>query len=454
MLLTRHVVIGHRKKIVLRAMDLMSAFCIFIACGVHLASLAGGTWFCGINMIRRLFVLCCAICCLGLGRISAQDVGRLAELLYGCSLCAEEDVDSFSCGVVFLEGLRDSARDEVEGAVIASVLGTIYARNAWRAGGEVGAYDDYAEAARRNFLYSVTNPQLLARASASDYAPLVKSGAGDVYFNGDLLHILGKRAAGSATNGGAFRDRVFHIMADTYRALGNREALLLVLLDSLYRGEYACGEMVERVKEADYEELARAFAPLPLACEVYIRFAESDAPLKRRLWWAEQGARLYAGNPRSAVLRNKIAQWTAPMVEPLCERVVRAGEEFDLRIQHRNTKGVMLSVHGKDKKKEDGYDECDTLAFTPSEPYVIKEDTFRVSAPPTVGTYEVTFHMHGTQVLSLTMEVTDVETAENYVRLQYEEEVRLEDEPQLVFGCFDERFFPSEEREIPIYYEK
>ena len=135
--------------------------------------------------------------------------------------------------------------------------------------------------------------ELLAEVKAADYLPFIEQGEHAAYFGGDLLNVIGRRAVMARKDYKAKEDREAVAgycakMLQEYRSRRNREAELLVLLDSLAQSsDEMVGETNRFVWEASSEERERKeldkrgygdycrlldrFGDLPLAAEVYLQ---------------------------------------------------------------------------------------------------------------------------------------------------------------------------------------
>ena len=173
---------------------------------------------------------------------------QMAALLYGCKLRQDIVPDSFYSDIMKLERLKRQTADEVQRAVLASVLGELYEDNANRNRNYSDRTDAHPDSIREwsweqfmkvsseNYLLSMARPDLLAAAKAADYMPFVEKGKDAGYFGGDLLNVIGRRAVQARANkgeGSYALDTVYARMLAVYRARGNREAELLVSVDSV-----------------------------------------------------------------------------------------------------------------------------------------------------------------------------------------------------------------------------
>ena len=301
---------------------------------------------------------------------------QMAALIYGCKLRQCIVPDSFYADIVRLEKLKRDARDEVRRAVWASVLAGLYKDNAGRnrsvwlkkvKGPErmrEWASGEWKDASDANFDLSLSHPELLAEVKAADYLPFIEQGEHAAYFGGDLLNVIGRRAVMARKDYKAKEDREAVAgycakMLQEYRSRRNREAELLVLLDSLAQSsDEMVGETNRFVWEASSEERERKeldergygdycrlldrFGDLPLAAEVYLQWMDWSVTAKRKIEWAEEGWRKYASYPRAKKLRERKDALQAPYVSISKRDILYPGKTYRWTVNYRNTETVAL----------------------------------------------------------------------------------------------------------------
>ena len=301
---------------------------------------------------------------------------QMAALIYGCKLRQCIVPDSFYADIVRLEKLKRDARDEVRRAVWASVLAGLYKDNAGRnrsiwlkkvKGPErmrEWASGEWKDASDANFDLSLSHPDLLAEVKAADYLPFIEQGEHAAYFGGDLLNVIGRRAVMARKDYKAKEDREAVAgycakMLQEYRSRRNREAELLVLLDSLAQSsDEMVGETNRFVWEASSEERERKeldergygdycrllyrFGDLPLAAEVYLQWMDWSVTAKRKIEWAEEGWKKYASYPRAKKLRERKDALQAPYVSISKRDILYPGKTYRWTVNYRNTETVAL----------------------------------------------------------------------------------------------------------------
>ena len=301
---------------------------------------------------------------------------QMAALIYGCKLRQCIVPDSFYADIVRLEKLKRDARDEVRRAGWASVLAGLYKDNAGRnrsvwlkkvKGPErmrEWASGEWKDASDANFDLSLSHPELLAEVKAADYLPFIEQGEHAAYFGGDLLNVIGRRAVMARKDYKAKEDREAVAgycakMLQEYRSRRNREAELLVLLDSLAQSsDEMVGETNRFVWEASSEERERKeldergygdycrlldrFGDLPLAAEVYLQWMDWSVTAKRKIEWAEEGWKKYASYPRAKKLRERKDALQAPYVSISKRDILYPGKTYRWTVNYRNTETVAL----------------------------------------------------------------------------------------------------------------
>ena len=299
----------------------------------------------------------------------------MAAMLYGCKLRQCITPDSFYTDMLRLERLKQVTPDAVQRAVVASVLGELYADNAKRNRNSKGKggglekmrewpYARFREASLENYTLSLADPELLATVKAAEYMPFVEIGEDADFFDGDLLHVIGRRAVWARRNSAVSEDLQWTAaccakMLHVYRARGNREAELWIMLDSLAGSQKEMQGIGKRfVHEAEQEDVERKtlasgiyreycrllerFGDLPMAAEVYLRMMDLTVTAKRKIGWAEEGLRKHASYPRAKLLRLRKEALVSPEFKAYVNETLYPGRTFNLRVNYRNVPEVEL----------------------------------------------------------------------------------------------------------------
>lgn len=312
---------------------------------------------------------------------------QMAALLYGCKLRQDIVPDSFYSDIMKLERLKRQTTDEVQRAVLASVLGELYEDNAGRNrnySDRTDAHPDsirewsreqFMKVASENYQLSMARPDLLAAAKAADYMPFVEKGKDAGYFGGDLLNVIGRRAVQAMAGkdeGSCVDDTVCARMLAVYRAQGNREAELLISIDSIaFAIERDNVELVEQTmglspEETErvvlqssackaYERLLSRFGDLPLSVEVYLHMLDLEVTPGTMVAWVEEGYAKYKAYPRAKELLNWKRRLEAPSVSLRFPVEVYPGVPNEYVVEHCNVSGMSLSWY----QLPEGYPEAE-----------------------------------------------------------------------------------------------
>lgn len=313
---------------------------------------------------------------------------ELAATLTACVLRQEVVPDSFFSDMRRLER-RKAVAAPVERAVTASVLGQLYRQNRRRSQAydhALAAHPDslhewsveqYDSAARANYLLSVAEPVVLQQAQARAWVPFVTQGHHAAYFKGDLLNVLGRRAMqglaqqrdpwiplyGTESEADKRADvrRVAGTLLAAYRRSGNREAELLLMLDSvelagqdrevempveeLEKGDSGEARALRSPEYAAYERMLRTFGDLPLAAEIYIRMTQLDVSPRRKVEWANEALSRYPRYERVAELTNIVTRLQHPNFGWGEQRVYYPGKTYDWALRGRNLRALTIQIY-------------------------------------------------------------------------------------------------------------
>ena len=204
----------------------------------------------------------------------------LSARLKAAALHQEWAPDSFFTDIAELEALRREETTPEARAIYASVLAWLYEANRHRSQAtdvELEATDmrewsraQYDSSAISNWHQTMADLPMLARAKSRDWLPFVELGDQSAYYRHDLLHILWQRYKEQRSDVWHQTRRERAAMAqrviETYKAMGNREAALLVTLDYIHlQDEASDSDLLRRCIEE--------YGDLPLCTEAYLALA-------------------------------------------------------------------------------------------------------------------------------------------------------------------------------------
>ena len=255
-----------------------------------------------------------------------DDGQMIAALLTEMSLQSDISPDSAQTALDRMEHLLAVKHQAPTRSLLHLVLGHLYQlQNSYlQENAQTRAYS--------HLQASMSDPDLLANAHATDYLPLIIRGSDSKYYHDDLLSIVAPLAArylntlsDQHLNGNDEACRVMHQEIDLYRRQGNREAQLLALLDSAdicQRGDrswlWQRPIQSPTIAKAAPQSLAQwlqgltsTYGDLELCATVYTKLAQLGTPAEQ--WqWAQRGLEKYPKSKFARTLHNRIRQLSQP----------------------------------------------------------------------------------------------------------------------------------------------
>ncbi len=164
--------------------------------------------------------------------------------------------DSLKPALERLEAKRAATKDEAAKATMAAVLYKAYCSYRTKA-------DDQWESLTKAYAAeAMAKPEVLARAKADDYKPLVVEGYNASVFNEDLLSVV------------SYETEQFGVASRQYEATGNRRAACITALYELKQDAGKRRSTAYTVKKSPYiyslDSLINKYKDLDVACEVAI----------------------------------------------------------------------------------------------------------------------------------------------------------------------------------------
>ena len=246
------------------------------------------------------------------------DGGQLiAALLVRQQVAADISPDSARV-IPVMEGLLAGETRKPIQALYHVALGALYE------GEDSHLNENVPEQVAAHYRAAMAHPEDLAQARMTDYLPFVVSGSDSRLFSDDLLHLVAKQAASGLLRGVRtkenLRQEAAQIYAEAiqcYRASGNRDAMLLMQLDSIdaVRPAYYLSSAQMEQFSKDYENLISRYADSRVAVEIYIRLSSlyADRGDERNAYrWASEGWQKYEHSKRAVVLKNRMMQIERP----------------------------------------------------------------------------------------------------------------------------------------------
>lgn len=228
------------------------------------------------------------------GHLLKAQVGRM-----GAS--ATVSPDSLAPAVRRLETAAKKAEgvDVVLAAIYNSVLGTVYRDRPHLS-------DDAAERSKAFFDLSLRNPDRLARAFATGYAPFIEDGVDSRLFGDDVLHVLGMEAGR------------YDFLHDYYEKAGNRAATCFCALKMIQQNRKGNTLKMQKSKYLQsIDSLIAKYGDLTVAGELAIeRYnfmdASEDATPEDKMNYIDYALVKWGAWPRMNILRNAVKRLTMP----------------------------------------------------------------------------------------------------------------------------------------------
>lgn len=246
--------------------------------------------------------------------------------------------DSLTIEIDRLVQKAENAKDEVLGAVYASVLGKVYQQQ---------EDTDAEQKSKMWFARSMANPKLLAEHKSEEYSPAIAEGIDSKIFYNDLLHVIG------------FEAKDYNTLHRYYSQSGNRAAACITALCQLRENS---DENVMDARKSKFlqkiDSLINVYGDLreagELAIEHYNYISEcEDSKVEDRINYINYALSRWGAWPRMNILRNAQSELQRPafninigdyMLLPDTEREVRINSirninELNVSLYRLNVKG-------------------------------------------------------------------------------------------------------------------
>lgn len=309
--------------------------------------------------------------------VGAGDRGQELAAFLAASGCRQTlTPDSLFPDIILLRRRVEGAKDVAERAVCASSLARILSACRWRGVSTVSDWqaptdsvhlwsrEQFEEEARHWYLVSMTAPDTLAERQASEYFPIIEPGTDRELYAGDLLNLMVRRAVEGLVGLGQRDEAIacLHQALKVYRNRGNRQAQLLLGLDSLRLvGQEAVVPYAVHETRSDsslrqtdvfrgYERLMQAFADLPEVTMAYVDLCRLDWSAAERVRLAEAGIALHPQSVGAGLLRRMLAEWRLPMFEWQVAQVTTPFAAVEWRATLRNLSELAVEVYRLNEK--------------------------------------------------------------------------------------------------------
>ncbi len=340
--------------------------------------------------------------------------------------------DSLSAGIQGLERWLRAEQNEVNIAVLHSLLASLYSdywdtlpfnRTTVEVAGDLPA--DMAEWGGNVFLQkivdhfklSLANPELLAKTRTEAFGPIVEKGDMSRYFHHDLYHLLGKRAADALLSlrwraellpdrdiCRTMAEEIYRSMWQFYMAKGDLAASALIDLDRL---QALSPNRLDQTYGKELTEMISRYAATETCVEIYRVLADTYRSLgepAKALETVREGIRKYPSYFRINVLKQIEEVILRPVLTVQTERVAYPGQPFKLSVNYVNSTGFTVdfsSVNPSSGKKTVWKRE---FILNSSADYLQKDTVFEVTLPET-GCWQATIRSWEKAIKKETQEI-------------------------------------------------
>lgn len=294
---------------------------------------------------------------------------EMAAFLAGASLRQQITPDSFYVDFPELERRVREADGPVERAVYATFAAEICQENRHRGQWldvsdtdslplEYWSREDYTRRALYYHVLSLADPEALSAARMKDFTPLFIKGTDDRTFDGDLLHVIGRRALNGMDRLNADEEVLKEYagkIRTAYRKRNNREAELLFTLDSIRMLSHTrIGRIpVEKQDSVLYQSeeyqayaaLMTRFEDLPAVAEVYLQASRMGFSTPERVRMLEQGIKRCPRYDRIAALKDELKTLSQPYFCWVAEGVAIPGDSLPWIYHYRHLKNASCRVY-------------------------------------------------------------------------------------------------------------
>ncbi|MBR1499648.1 MAG: hypothetical protein IJ615_08505 [Bacteroidaceae bacterium] len=278
-----------------------------------------------------------------------------------------EDItpDSFFYDWRQLKAEMLAEKDPTAQAIYRAAMAHMLCQNRWRSQGygrktsshpdsiqewSIKEYNDYAI---KLYAQAMQDPDALHRCKVANIKPLAVPGKDDVIFDGDLLYLIWQTFKDDCSARGRGLYLHYTDIIDVYRRHGQREAALLLRIDSLEeKGGQDKEELLLRLRDE--------YADLDACADVYMLLAGlPDKTNREKQDLLEAALRRYPKSRQADELRNRIADLRRPSLSARFNQMYYPDRNYDIPLKIKNMQTGSLAVYRLPKDFEFSDDEKD-----------------------------------------------------------------------------------------------
>ena len=279
----------------------------------------------------------CLLLCLTTHHAAAQTAKEMARMLEDFVKQEEVHPDSIEPNIKRMEQRLASTTDPTERAVTEAVVGYLYHSKKSGTGYTGQSALDYAKEGNEHFQRAFSNLDVLGNARLKDWLPLLEEGRDDRLYGSDMLMPLWR----SAKEMSDWRYLPSHSsLFAHYGARHNREAQLLVMLDSITNAYYI-------KKEEALVHLKDTYSDLSLCAEVYLALSDNARSDTARARWLREGLAAYPRYTRKSALDNRLKQLCTPQLSVRMDasKIFYPGQDYKWVFTGRNVERADICIY-------------------------------------------------------------------------------------------------------------
>jgi len=224
---------------------------------------------------------------------------------------------------------------------------------------EKGAINELRSA--EYFKKALSQPEVLAQHTSTEYVPLALKGVDGTSFNNDLLHLIGFEAD---------TKEAYQLMHAYYNKVGNRGAACLCAFEITQKDRQEDTKLLRKSKYLNtIDSIIHVYQDIPEAGELAVehyRFmvGATDATIADKFNYVNYALNRWGGWSRMNVLRNEQKRLTEPMFEVLdFPAVLRPNQQQWLKVKARNIQNMKVSISRLNITADNDYDVNDKETY-------------------------------------------------------------------------------------------
>ena len=295
---------------------------------------------------------------------------RLASVLKENQKREDISPDSFFYDWRQLKAEMLAEKDPTAQAIYRAAMAHMLCQNRWRSQGygrktsshpdsiQEWSIQEYNDNAIKLYAQAMQDPDALHRCKVANIKPLAVPGKDDAIFNGDLLYLIWQTFKDDCSARGKGLFPHYKDIIDVYRRHGQREAALLLRIDSLEEAPVQTSPRVGKLSDANplssgeksREELLLRlrdeYIDLPACADVYMLLASlPNKTNQEKQDLLEEALRRYPKSRQANELKNRIAELRQPSLRTRFNEMCYPDKDYDIPLEIKNMQSGSIAVY-------------------------------------------------------------------------------------------------------------